>query len=77
MTTTILQLNNSIFGDEGKSSILANSFVEKLQTLHSAQVIRRDLSKEPVRHLTAEYFSAAMTPKEKRTPKQAQLVKVQ
>jgi len=71
--TTILQLNNSVFGDEGKSSGLADSFVEELRDRYTdARVIRRDLSMDPVPHLTAECFSAAITPQEERTPEQAQ-----
>lgn len=70
--TTILQLNNSLFGDEGKSSSLANSFVEELRIRRpDIRVIRRDLTRNPVPHLTAECFTAAITPLEKRTSAQA------
>ena len=68
---TILQLNNSLFSDDGKSSSLANSFVEQLRIRQpDTRVIRRDLTRNPVPHLTAECFTAAITPPEKRTSAQ-------
>lgn len=71
--TTILQLNNSLFGDDGRSSNLANTFVEEWRVHHSdVRVIRRDLAKDPIPHLMSECFNAAMIPLEKRTPEQAQ-----
>lgn len=70
--TTILQLNNSVFGDEGRSSELAEDFVAKRRRADpGVRVIRRDLSKEPVEHLTAERFKAALTAPEERTRDQA------
>ncbi|XOZ32423.1 FMN-dependent NADH-azoreductase [Halomonadaceae bacterium KBTZ08] len=70
--TTILQLNNSVFGDNGQSSQLADEFVAKRREAEpGVRVIRRDLAAEPVDHLTAERFSAALTAPEERTPEQA------
>ena len=70
--TTILQLNNSVFGDNGQSSKLADQFVAKRRAAEpDVRVIRRDLAAEPVGHLTAERFSAALTTPEERTPAQA------
>lgn len=68
----ILQLNNSIFGDEGKSSQLADAFVAKLRTREpDVQVTRRDLARAPVPHLGLEEFSAAVTAPEQRTEAQS------
>lgn len=71
--TTILQLNNSLFGNEGKSSRLADSFVAQLsQREPGARVIRRDLAQSPIPHLTQEAFVAAITAPGERTPAQTQ-----
>lgn len=70
--TTILQLNNSVFGDNGQSSQLADEFVAKRREAEpGVRVIRRDLAAEPADHLTAERFTAALTAPEERTPEQA------
>lgn len=70
--TTILQLNNSVFGDNGQSSQLADEFVAKRREAEpNARVIRRDLAAEPVDHLSGERFKAALTAPEDRTPEQA------
>jgi FMN-dependent NADH-azoreductase len=68
---SILQLNTSIFADEGQSSRLANEFVSELG---AAEVIVRDLAREPVPHLDAERFGAFITPKEKRNERQNEIV---
>ncbi|TDT43938.1 FMN-dependent NADH-azoreductase [Halospina denitrificans] len=70
--TTILQLNNSVFGDNGQSSQLADEFVAKrLEAEPNVRVIRRDLAAEPVDHLNGERFKAALTSPEERSPAQA------
>lgn len=70
--TTILQLNNSIFGDDGQSAQLADRFIARYrETTPEARVIRRDLAASPVPHLTAARFTAALTPVEERTDQQA------
>lgn len=70
--TTLLQLNNSLSGDSGKSSQLADSFVAQWRARDpQVEVIRRDLAEAPVPHLTMDAFTAAGTPAEKRTPAQA------
>lgn len=70
--TTILQLNNSVFGDEGQSSKLADEFVAKRREVEpGVRVIRRDLAADPADHLTAGRFKAALTAPEDRTPEQA------
>lgn len=70
--TTILQLNNSVFGDNGQSSRLADEFVAKRREAEpDVRVIRRDLAAQPVDHLSGERFRAALTSPEERTPEQA------
>lgn len=68
---TILQLNSSIFGDDGQSSRLADEFVSRLrQRRRDVRVIRRDFSESPVPHLTRERFEAALTPLPQRSREQ-------
>ena len=68
---TILQLNSSIFGDDGQSSRLADEFVSRLrQKRRDVRVIRRDFAESPVPHLTRERFEAALTPLPQRTREQ-------
>lgn len=71
--TTILQLNASIFGDDGHSSRMADHFVA---TWHQRDphtpIIRRDFAENPIPHLTASRFQAALTPVDERTPEQWQ-----
>ena len=70
--TTILQLNNSIFGEDGQSSRLADQFVARYRERSpETRVIRRDLGAEPVPHLTAARFGAALTAQDERTGEQA------
>lgn len=71
--TRLLHLNTSIFGDDGQSSQLANRFVEELKTrTDDLEVTVRDLGADPIPHLTAATFQAALTPKENRTDEQQQ-----
>jgi len=72
--TTILQLNNSLFSDDGHSSRLADEFVGRLRSGRpDARVIRRDLAHDPVPHLDRDTFSAALTAPPERTAEQARL----
>lgn len=57
---TVLQINSSLFGDQGQSSRLAASLIERLVE-PGDRVIHRDLAAEPVPHLTAERFAAFLT----------------
>jgi FMN-dependent NADH-azoreductase len=66
---TLLQLNASIFSGAGQSSRLADAYVARLQANEpEAQIIVRDLAREPVPHLTGERFSAFLAKPEERTP---------
>src|SRR5262245_52476143 len=72
---TILQINASISSANGESTKLADLYVKGLLAAQpDAQVIVRDLAKEPVPHLDAERFGAFLTPGEKRTSGQNQIV---
>ena len=71
--TTILQLNNSLFSDDGQSSRLADEFVQRLrQQAPEARVIRRDLAEQPVPHLEQATFLAGLAAPEERTAEQAE-----
>jgi FMN-dependent NADH-azoreductase len=75
--TTILQINSSLYGGGAQSSRLAAGFVDALRGVSTApgiDVIVRDLSREPVPHLTAERFQAFTTPAAERTLDQQRVV---
>lgn len=75
--TTILQLNTSLFGDDGQSSSLANTFVERLRDRHpQSRLIQRDLGRDPIPHLSAECFTAALTPAEARSETQVEAARL-
>ena len=72
---TILQINTSLFLEQGHSSQLANRFVEAWRAQHPADgVILRDLAQDPVPHLTAERFQAFLAPADARTAAQQAVV---
>ena len=72
---TILQLNTSLFSDEGQSSRLAQTFVQAWRLRHPGdRVIARDFARDPVPHLTGERFRAFITPAGERTPQQQEHV---
>jgi FMN-dependent NADH-azoreductase len=71
MKTTLLQLNTSIFSADGQSSRLADSFVAKWRAANpGAEIIVRDLARDPVPHLDARRFGAFIAKPESRTPAQ-------
>ncbi len=68
---TLLQINTSLFSEQGHSSRLAQGFVDAWRRTHpQGHVILRDLAREPVPHLTAERFQALLTPAESRSAEQ-------
>jgi len=68
---TLLQIQASIFSDGGESSRLASQFVSRWQADNpGAEVIVRDLGREPIPHLTAERFQSFLAKPEERTPAQ-------
>lgn len=69
--TTLLQINASIYGENGQSSQLATRFVAAWRERNpQARIIQRDLAVEPVPHLTAERFAAFLAPPEQRDASQ-------
>jgi FMN-dependent NADH-azoreductase len=67
---TTLQLNTSLFAADGQSSRLASEFIAQRR----AEVIVRDLARDPVPHLSAERFQAFLAKPEARTPEQQAVV---
>lgn len=70
---TVLQLNSSLFQDQGQSSQLGTSLVGQLLSGED-RLITRDLAVEPVPHLTAERFAAFTTPETERSAAQQAVV---
>jgi FMN-dependent NADH-azoreductase len=64
---TILQLNTSLFGEQGQSSRLAAEFARTLAESTGRELKVRDLAADPVPHLTAERVTAFGTPASERT----------
>lgn len=68
---TILQINSSLFNGNGQSSRLADEFVAALRDQDpSAELVVRDLAREPVPHLDGKRF-AAFVSKERDAEQQA------
>src|SRR5215510_8620942 len=73
--STLLQLNTSIYSTHGQSSRLADQFVAAWRTGNpGAEIIVRDLAREPVPHLSAERFQAFFTKPAERSPEQQAIV---
>ena len=69
---TLLNINSSLFSEQGQSSKLAADFVEKWKHANpDGKVIMRDLAKKPVPHLTGERFQAFLTEADERTAEQS------
>lgn len=74
MSTNILRVDTSLFGDSGVSTELNQALVEQLVArLGTAHVTHRNLAKQPLPHFSAEAVAAISSPAEQRTPEQAQL----
>lgn len=72
---TLLQINSSLSGDDGHSSALSNKFVQRWREHNpGGKVIVRDLARHPIPHLDAERLHAFITPTEKRTATQQDIV---
>jgi FMN-dependent NADH-azoreductase len=73
---TLLKVQTSLFGAGGQSSQLVDRFVQSwLEQNPRGRVVTRDLTANPVPHLTAEVFQAFSTRPEDRTPEQQAAVK--
>jgi FMN-dependent NADH-azoreductase len=69
--TTLLQIQASLFSDQGQSSRLARQFVAAWRDGEPGnRVVVRDLAADPVPHLTAERFQAFLAKPEERSPGQ-------
>jgi FMN-dependent NADH-azoreductase len=59
---TLLQINASLAGANGQSSLLADRFVADWRVQHpEGRVVKRDLAADPVPHLTAQRFQAFLS----------------
>lgn len=71
----ILHINSSLFGEGGKSSQMANEFIQALRSkLDNSALVSRDLHNNPLPHLDGERFSAFVTPAENRSDAQKRIV---
>ena len=72
---TLLQINSSIYNGGGQSTQLANRFVEAfLRRYPETRLLKRELGREEVPHLTAERFSAFQLKPEERSSAQHEAV---
>jgi FMN-dependent NADH-azoreductase len=72
---TILQINSSLFGEQGQSSKMANDFVARIQANNvGSQLIRHDLHATPLPHLDGQRFAAFTTPEAERSTVQQTVV---
>jgi len=72
---TLLQLNTSLFSNQGQSSRLGDAFVAEWKAFNpQGAVIARDLATDTVPHLTAERFQAFLAKPEARTLAQQKVV---
>ncbi len=68
---TLLQINSSLFGDNGNSSVLTQEFVQRWKAQNpTGGVVVRDFAKEDVPHLDAARVQALFSPAEGRTEAQ-------
>lgn len=68
---TLLQIQSSLLAGDGQSSRLAERFVAEFRRNNpAAEVIVRDVGRDPVPHLTAERFQAFLAKPEVRTAEQ-------
>lgn len=67
---SILQINSSLFGENGQSSKLAAAFAGALAKSTGARHVVRDLANDPPPHLTVERFTAFTTPASQRSVEQ-------
>lgn len=71
----LLQINASMFGENGQSTQLAKQFVTGWQAANpGANVTVRDVDAAPVPHLSAQRFGAFLAKAEERTAEQQEVV---
>jgi FMN-dependent NADH-azoreductase len=72
---TLLQINTSMFAENGQSTRLANQFVAGWREINrGAEVVVRDLGGDAVPHLSGQSMAAFMAKPEERTPEQQAVV---
>ncbi|HJV82862.1 FMN-dependent NADH-azoreductase [Noviherbaspirillum sp.] len=72
---TLLQINASMFSENGQSSRLARQFIANWKSANpDGNVIAHDLGAEPVPHLTAQRFGALIAKPEERSAEQQAVV---
>jgi FMN-dependent NADH-azoreductase len=72
---TLLQINTSLFGENGNSSKLAQRFVDRwLRKNPGGRVLVRDLNGDPLPHLDAARLAALFSKPGERTPEQQAVV---
>ncbi len=72
---TLLQINTSLFGENGNSSRLARRFTAVWQAAHpEGRIVVRDLTRDPLPHLDAERIGALFSKPADRTPEQQAIV---
>lgn len=70
----LLQINASLFGENGQSTRLSDQFVTRwLAGNAGAKVVVRDVAEQPVPHLTAQRFGAFLAKPEERTAEQQEV----
>jgi FMN-dependent NADH-azoreductase len=72
---TLLQINSSVFGDNGQSSQLNQQLVQEwLDKNPDGKVVKRDLTQDVIPHLDSTRVSAFFTPADKRSAEQQTIV---
>ena len=72
---TLLQINSSVFGDNGQSSQLNQQLVQEwLAKNTDGKVVKRDLTQNVIPHLDSTRVSAFFTPADKRSAEQQAIV---
>ena len=72
--STLLKIQSSLFNSHGQSSTLATRFADEWLAQHpEGRVISRDLTEEPVPHLSLDRFQAFITAPEERSEAQQQV----
>jgi FMN-dependent NADH-azoreductase len=73
--TTLLKIDTSLYSEKGASSQLAQRFARQWLALRpDAAIVERDLSRDPIPHLSAATFGAFATPAAERTLEQQRAV---
>ena len=74
-TPTLLQISTSLFAGQGQTSLLTERFVANWRARNpGGTVIQRDLNTDGVPHLTAARFQAFVTPADKRSAEQKEVI---